>query len=178
MAADPVNETAPEEEKEASAAPEKKGGKRRLILVAGALLLLAVAASGSVFFLRPGFLRKLPLVGGGEASRKEAEKTPAKPGFIYSLDPFVVNLADADASRYLKVRMEIESLEGKESKEITDRMPRLRDAILTLLSSKTYKEIYEPEGKKRLKEEIIQRANQLWVGSQARAVYFTEFVIQ
>jgi len=42
----------------------------------------------------------------------------------------------------------------------------------------TYREIYESEGKKKLKEEIVQRANQSLAGFQVKAVYFTEFVIQ
>ncbi len=177
MAADPAQETVPEGERETLPVPEKKRGRKRLILIAG-ILLFVIAGAGSVFSLAPGLLKKVPFLGAGEASKEEKKMVPAKQGHIYSLDPFVVNLADTDFSRYLKIRIDIESLEGKENKEITDRMPRLRDAILTLLSSKTYRDIYELEGKKKLKEEIIERANQSWAGSQAKAVYFTEFVIQ
>jgi flagellar protein FliL len=177
MAADPVNETVPEEEREVLPVPRRKRGKKRLILIAG-ILLFVVAGAGSVFFLAPGLLKKVPLLGAGEASKEEKKRAPAKHGHIYSLDPLIVNLADTDPSRYLKIRIDIESLEGKENKEITDRMPRLRDAILTLLSIKTYRDIYESEGKKKLKEEIIERVNQSWGGFQAKAVYFTEFVIQ
>jgi flagellar protein FliL len=177
MAADPAKQIVPEEEGGVPPAPQKKSGKKRLILVAG-ILLFVVAGTGSVFFLAPGLLKKVPLLGGGEASKEGKKSVPAKHGHIYSLDPLIVNLADTDPSRYLKIRIDIESLEGKENKEITDRMPRLRDAILTLLSNKTFRDIYESEGKKKLKEEIIERANQSWAGFQAKAVYFTEFVIQ
>jgi flagellar FliL protein len=174
MAADPTRETKPEEEKEV---PRKGGGKKRLILILGIFLFIA-AGAGAVFFFAPDLVKGLPLLGTKEVPKEEKEKAPSKQGFIYDLDPFLVNLADTDPSRYLKIRINIESHESKENEGVKERLPRLRDAILTLLSSKTYREIYESEGKKKLKEEIIQRANQSLAGFQVKAVYFTEFVIQ
>jgi flagellar FliL protein len=179
MADDPDKKLV-EEEKEATPAPQRRGGKKRLILISGIFLFLA-AGAGSAFFFAPHLLEGLPLLGkkGPQGSSEEKkEKSPHKQGFVYSLDPFIVNLADVEPSRYLKIRIEMESQEDKEKKEVTDRLPQLRDAILTLLSSKTYKEIYDSEGKKKLKDEIVQRTNQLWSGFQFKAVYFTEFVVQ
>jgi flagellar FliL protein len=174
MAANPTHETIPEEEK---AVPRKGGGKKRLILILGIFLFIAAGAGAALFFA-PGLLKGLPLLGSGEVSKEEKEKPPLKQGFIYDLDPFLVNLADTDPSRYLKIRINIESHESKENEGVKERLPRLRDAILTLLSSKTYTEIYESEGKRKLKEEIIQQATQSLAGFQVKAVYFTEFVIQ
>lgn len=174
MTADPAHESMPEEDK---GDPRKGGGKKRLILILGIFLFIAGGA-GAVFFFAPGLVKGLPLLGTKEVPKERKEKAHSKQGFIYDLDPFLVNLADTDSSRYLKIRINIESGEPKENEGIKERLPRLRDAILSLLSSKTYREIYESEGKKKLKEEIIQRANQSLTGFQVKDVYFTEFVIQ
>jgi len=176
MAAD-TDRTISEEEKEPLVVPQKRRGTKRLMIIVG-IFLIITAGAGSVFFLAPNLLKGLPFLGAKEAPKEEKEKAPAKQGFIYDLDPFLVNLADTDPSRYLKIRINIESHEVKENEGVRERLPRLRDAILTLLSSKTYKEIYDSEGKKRLKEEIVQRATQSLAGFQVKAVYFTEFVIQ
>ena len=54
----------------------------------------------------------------------------------------------------------------------------MRDLILTLLTSKTFDEIRTPEGKQRLREEIIGRVNQTLDRDVAKAVYFTDFIVQ
>jgi flagellar FliL protein len=94
------------------------------------------------------------------------------------MDPFVVNLMDTEPQRYLKVKIDIESHEAKADEEFEKRLPQLRDIILTILTSKTYKEIYDSEGKKKLKEEIILKTNQLVGNSRVKSIYYTEFVVQ
>jgi flagellar FliL protein len=74
--------------------------------------------------------------------------------------------------------MSIESQEMKVNEEYEKRLPQLRDTILTVLSSKTYGEIADSEGKKKLREEIILKLNRLLRGFQVKTVYFTEFMIQ
>jgi flagellar FliL protein len=94
------------------------------------------------------------------------------------MDAFVVNLADTESPRYLKVKIDIESDSSKENEEYKKRLPQIRDAVLTILGSKTYKEIYDSEGKRKLKEEVILKVNQAVSGFKVKTIYFTEFVIQ
>ena len=47
-----------------------------------------------------------------------------------------------------------------------------------LATSKTFDEIRTPEGKQQLREEIIARVNQVLDRDVAKAVYFTEFIVQ
>jgi flagellar protein FliL len=49
---------------------------------------------------------------------------------------------------------------------------------LTVLSSKSYGEISDSEGKMKLREEIISKLNRLLRGFQVKTIYFTEFMIQ
>ena len=58
------------------------------------------------------------------------------------------------------------------------RLPQMRDLLLTLFTSKTFDEIRTPEGKQQLREEIIERVNQVLDRDLVKAVYFTEFIVQ
>lgn len=64
------------------------------------------------------------------------------------------------------------------NEEMTQRMPIINDTLTTVLSSKTYEEIYTIAGKNTLKEEIITSLNEILPELHVIAVYFTEFVVQ
>jgi flagellar FliL protein len=118
---------------------------------------------------------------GGEGQEGDKGKEPGpkieKMGPIVDLDPFIVNLADADP-RYLKltVKLEVESAEAKQ--EVTERTPQIRDAILILLTSKDSQSLRPAAGKLQLRDEILQRVNPLLATGEAKNAYFTEFVVQ
>jgi len=93
-----------------------------------------------------------------------------------SLPPFVVNLADPNARRYLKVVLEVEVTSNPELLE--DNKAKIRDALLMLLSSKTSQDLSTLEGKILLRKEIVDRLNQAIGQPKVSRVYFTDFVIQ
>ena len=94
------------------------------------------------------------------------------------MEPFLVNLADTRELRYLKTTLHVESNQEKLNEEYEKRLPQLRDAILTILSSKSYNEVINSEGKTALREEIKGKMNQLLVSVKVHNIYFTEFVVQ
>lgn len=141
------------------------------------LLLLGVA----LLLLSGGGLAYLMLTddhpaAGPPASVKEEAK--AGPGATMSLEPFLINLADQETRRYLKIKVELGVDQDKTIKELEKVLPRIRDAFILLLGSKTYKDVATPEGKLRLKEELLQQLAQIPGGKKVREVYFTEFVAQ
>ena len=93
-----------------------------------------------------------------------------------ALPPFVVNLADPNARRYLKVVLEVEMTGNPELLE--GNQAKVRDALLMLLSSKTSQDIASLEGKILLRKEIVDRLNQAIGQPKVSRVYFTDFVIQ
>ena len=62
--------------------------------------------------------------------------------------------------------------------EFEERQAQVRDAILTLLTSKTFGEVRTPQGKALLREELINRTNHVVHRDVVKAVYFTEFIVQ
>ncbi|CAD7783407.1 MAG: Flagellar basal body-associated protein FliL [Candidatus Methanoperedenaceae archaeon GB37] len=66
-------------------------------------------------------------------------------------------------------------LEGQDTqKEIEKKLPKIRDSLLMLLSSKSVEEISTLQGKLVLKNEIINRINSILNTGHVSAVYFTE----
>jgi len=168
----------PDKREEEVVLPKPKKPRKWGVLIL-ALIVLTGAAAGGVIFLLPGIIpNSLNFWGTNGAGKKEKETERRSQGYIYSMDPFIVNLADQGRPRYLKIRMSIESQEMKVNEEYEKRLPQLRDTILTVLSSKSYGEISDSEGKKKLREEIIQRLNRSLRGFQVKTIYFTEFMIQ
>lgn len=95
-----------------------------------------------------------------------------------TLEPFVVNLADPMGRRYLKANMDVEVTDGDVAAELNAAMPKIKDALLLLLSSKSFADISSMDKKIELKNEIVDRLNLIIGKAKVRNVYFTEFVVQ
>lgn len=168
-----------EKKKPAEGAEEgqkKKGGKLKLIIILVALL--AILGGGGFaawkFFLAPSDTADSNSTNGTASDApKEIEPTQT-----VTLDPFVVNLADPMGRRYLKLNIDLEAINAAAGTEVTAAMPKIKDTLLLLLSSKTFGEINSLEQKIELKNEIMERMNQILGPSKIKNVYFTEFVVQ
>lgn len=97
---------------------------------------------------------------------------------ILALEPFIANLADDSGRRYLKATFQVDFGGTEVPAAMNARLPQTRDLLLTLFTSKTFDDIRTPEGKQQLREEIIARVNQVLDRDLAKAVYFTEFIVQ
>lgn len=100
---------------------------------------------------------------------------------IINFEPFLVNLADTGAYRYLRVtiRVAVTNKEKAEHIATTDvSVSKIRDSILNTLSSKVADEIITPEGKVKLKTEIKEDLNSFLPDKPVVDIFFTEFVVQ
>lgn len=113
------------------------------------------------------------------AATSQADETAATLSErMLALDPFVVNLLSEDASRYLKVRIELEAVSPALRTELESRLPQVRDGILGVLSAHDVADVTSFEGKALLKQDILERVNAVARGEGVRSVLFTEFVVQ
>ncbi len=146
------------------------------------LLVVVIAASlaggGATGFFAKGFLedkygsREAVAADHPTGGREKKKEVMAK------LDPFMVNLADQDIRRYLRTTLQLSLHQQTDKKSLKKAAPRIRDAVLTLLSSKRIEELLTVEGKTRLRGEIAEQINAA-IGKEAvAAVYFADFLIQ
>ena len=181
---------------------KKKSFLKTIIIAVGALVLLGgIGFAAWIFFLAPTPEASDTDALGTETAESEtagahgaaADKQEGKegespealaptappPGPVLNLEPFLVNLADTRSKRFLKARMAIDAQNEVFQGEIELRMPRIRDSLLLLLSSKTSADLSTTQGKLKLRSELLKTINNI-MGSTGtvREVYFLEFVIQ
>ena len=99
-------------------------------------------------------------------------------GPIFSLETFIVNLADPGGNRYLRVTMDLELANPEMEAEITQRLPQVRDSILMILPTKRFEDISTVEGKTTLRDEVVATLNDFLVQGNITNIYFKEFVVQ
>ena len=152
------------------------GGIMKLVLPIVALL---IGVGGGCYL---GSSMTEQSISEAEQLEPKAEKVTKDPnamvGEMFKLDPFVVNLNEPRGNRYLKTTIQLEMDSEALQSELERRNAQLQDVILSLLTSKSSKELQALEGKFRLREELLSRINALLVNGTVTRVYFTEFVIQ
>lgn len=154
----------------------KKKSKLVLFIIIGvSVVLLAV---GGFFAYRLFFAPKSAEVTEDAAETVKTEKKAEIIGEIVSLEPFVVNLSDPKGKRYLKLKVELELDSPTAAEVVTKVMPKLRDTVIMMLTSLTFEEVMTPEGKIRIRDELLDRFNQILRPNRIKNIYFTEFVVQ
>ena len=117
-----------------------------------------------------------------EADKKVDEVAQAiEKGGAIALEPFVVNLADTAAPRYLRIKISLMIDDATKLKELTDNSAlqlKLRDVILQTLTGKTSADLITDEGKKQLRSEIQSKIAGYFKKPKLVDVMFSEFVIQ
>ncbi len=174
----------------ASAADAKsaKKGSSKLLLIVGLVVVLVGGGAGAWF---AGLLPfgKQAAGGAGEHAEAAVEEEhgggaaegghgAGGAGGVRALDPFLANLADEGGNRYLKTTIQVEFAGTEPPAAFEARMPQIRDAILTLLTSKSFADIRTPAGKETLRDDVIDRLNHVLRAEAVKAVYFTEFIVQ
>lgn len=151
---------------------ETKKSPMKLILVLLVVVLLAGGGIVGWMMMRGGGA----MTGAGAGNQAASPETDTSIGF--PMATFVTNLNDPGGKRYIKTKIELEYTDKNLKNELNQRLPELRDAILTLLGSKTLADIQGIGGKIALRTELITKINQILKTGKIRNLYFTQFVIQ
>lgn len=165
-----------EEKNDAQMTEEKpKKSKKLLLIIIISAIILAGAGVGGFLFLKKNTAHKDK----EEAVKKEdVVELPKEKEKVISiqLDPFILNLSEP--GRFVKLTIHLEVKNEKIQQYVNDRMPKIRDSIITLVSSKSADILSTPEGKFQLKDELLLRVNQAIEKDLIKNIYFSEFVIQ
>ena len=173
------------------AGEEKKGLPIKLILIVVGVLALG----GGGYFAYTNFFQEETVEESAEqgkegeedakgkegeeaADGKKVEELPPDIGVMFTMDPFVVNLAGSSGKRFLKVTATLELSAPEVNPEIQENLQKITDSILVLLSSKNFEDVYSVQGKFKLKDEIATRVNRFLVVGHVKDAYFSEFIIQ
>ncbi|WP_199052799.1 flagellar basal body-associated FliL family protein [Aquitalea sp. ASV15] len=159
---------------------KKAGGGNKLMLVVVILLVLVLAGMGGLAYVMFSNMNKPQGAAQTEQTKEKPKKKKEGPPIFDKLDTFVVNLAGGDGS-LLQVDMQAELGDEEAKKKFTDYMPKIRSALILLLSSKSAAELATPDGKVKLKAQVKQIINESMDSGEeelVQSVLFTSFIIQ
>lgn len=177
----------------AEGAPPKKS-KKLLIIILAVVLLVVLGGGGAAYML----LKKGDHEDGDEEAaeetakpkKKDKKKEAAAPVFI-NLDPFTVNLVPETGDQYLQVILSLELEDIAADQALKTLMPKIRNNITLLLSSKKASELLPKAGKESLAEALKEEINGVIepptknkkgevvsAEGPVKAVLFTSFIIQ
>lgn len=161
--------------------PEKGSGKKKLIIIIAAVVLLLAGGGAGYYFLvmKP---HKEEALKKAEESKAAALVKPipeeAKIGPMVEIKEFVVNIIGEDTTHYVKASLSLELDKDSTQEEVNKRMPQIRDAILLLISNKTFAELQDIQGKNQVKAELKSKINSFLKTGSVNNIYLTDFVVQ
>ncbi|WP_406678115.1 flagellar basal body-associated FliL family protein [Moorella sp. ACPs] len=147
---------------------EKKEKQGRPWLTIALLLVILLLSGGYVYYFFFGGSR------GVTAAAPAGKQMPVAMQKM-SLEPIVVNLADAGLRRYLRAKITLEYSEDKLTPELNERLYRIRDTLISVLRSKKTEDLQNEDA---LKRELLTAINAQLIGGQVQGLYFEEFIIQ
>jgi flagellar FliL protein len=176
-----AEETKPVEEKPA---PKKSINVGQLILILVVTVVSNVAGAGMTWYLlgRPVAHAEASVAEGAAAPEEEDDiAAMLQRGAVVPLEPFVVNLADPDAARYLRIKISLMVDDKEKVAEVIENQAlqlKVRDTILQTLTRKTSQDLINDEGKNKLRQEIRDQVEPFFRDPNLMDVMFTGFVIQ
>jgi flagellar FliL protein len=159
--------------------PKKKSN--HVVLIAVAVILSAAGFGAWRFLPRPSAQGK-DSKAEEETPRKNSKKrSPVKS--VMHLESFVVNLTGPDETGYLRVGIDLgcEAEEGGgegEKKKNDGATAMIRDTVLTVLGRAKASDLLTPEGKEKLKKDLLDALTERVPNLGVLEVYFTEFIVQ
>lgn len=162
-----------------SGTADDRTGRLAVFLIAGAALVL-LAGGGTAAIL---------MFGGGGKGAVAVERAAGMGGpggvraaeSLVSFETFLVNLADPGGDRFLKatiraVLSDPEVAEELQRDELT--RSRVRDRIISVLTSRTVEDVANPGGKDSLRQQLLREINEALPDDVVTEVLFVEFVVQ
>jgi flagellar FliL protein len=116
-----------------------------------------------------------------DAARKDSIAKILENGAVVPLEPFVVNLADPEIARYLRINISLMVDDKDKIAAVIENQAlqlKVRDVILQTLTQKTSRDLIGEDGKNQLRKEIQERVDVYFREPKLVDVMFTEFVIQ
>lgn len=164
---------------------------RKLVIAVVAVTAAVGAIIVGILFVYPSLTKAseptaVQAAEGGEANLNG--------GPIYRLKERVLNLADKNARRYVKLGVAVElavpegwqrlapeerrKRAGELESEVDARAAVLNDALTTIVTAKTAEDLANAAGKEVLREELRMRFNALLGRPEIVKVYLTDFLVQ
>jgi flagellar protein FliL len=142
-------------------------GRKLIIAGVGLVVIAAVAVGGAMYGL---FGPRFALRGRAAQSHQ-----PPKLGFV-DVKELTLRLADTDAEHYIRMTPVL-AVAASDQETVEDRIPIVRDRIVSIVSSRTSTVLATPQGEARLKKDLIDALHKEF-GDDVVDVYFSGYLVE
>lgn len=180
-------ETTEQNADETQRTPAKKKS-RKLLIIIGLFLILLLSGGGGFYYWRTRAASKAQAATDAAAKKAGLGTPPAKTAAapdgdgdvtqVIELQPFIVNLADKNESRYLRMSISLGTGDVAETKVDPLYTTKIRNAILAIIGSRTSDQILTVEGKAALRRDMLNAARGAASKPEVLTIYITDFIIQ
>lgn len=140
--------------------------KKLIIIAAAAILAIGVGTAAAMKF---GFLGKS---GGAKTATRTAEPKVA----YVEVREMTLRLADTNTEHYMKISPVL-AVVAHEKESMEDRLPIVRDRIVTVVTSRTSTELANPEGQRKLKQDLVKALHQDFNNTLVD-IYFSDYLVE
>ncbi len=186
--------------KEASEGEEKKksGGKNMIMLGGIGVGAIVIGLALALFVVKPMMSSDSSEADATEEVSKDdnhSQKKEHKPekkkekksahgeegaieSYVYMISDIVVNPAGTGGSRFLSVSFGFELESDYMMRQFEAKEPIIRDALITIMSSKTVAHLTDPKQKEIIRLLIKRKVSRIMKTDELAGVYYTDFVLQ
>lgn len=164
---------------------ESKGFNSKILLIGLPLFIIQLIA---VYFITANILLpKIQLhtssvatdsVETGETNGTDSVKHTELGKYVYVVEDLIINPAGTDGKRLLLSSIGFDLLTEQNQKELKEKEVLVKDAIISVLSSKDLTHLSDALYRDTLRLEISKRINQLMPQVKINNVYFSKYILQ
>ena len=163
------------EVQEGEAPKSSSGGTMKLIIAGVAVIILAAGIAFGVAML---VLKSVPVGGTAPKGETGGKAKSESLGTTFDAGEFITNLAAEGGNRFVKVNIVFSFQDTKVQEEIDNKLPGIKNAIISILRQQTPDSLAEPKGMDKLADSLKKSVNALLVKGNITNVYFTTFQVQ
>jgi flagellar FliL protein len=139
--------------------------KKLIIIAVSAVLVIGGGAAGAL---------ELGLLGGGKTG-KPVEPAAQKLAYV-EVREMTLRLADTATEHYIKIDPVL-AVPVKEADAMQDKIPVVRDRIVTIVSARSSTELSSPAGQLKLKEDIVSTLHKDFKDDLVD-LYFSDYLVE
>ncbi len=113
-----------------------------------------------------------------ESPARAAEKTEEPVRQVYVVSDLIVNPAGTNGTRFLLTTIGIEVDSQQARMELEKKDIQVRDALISILTSKGLDQLVRVEQREALRGEIASKIGEILRSGKPKSVYFGKFIIQ
>lgn len=159
----------------------KLKSKKVLIIIGGSLFVLVSVIFAILYFIFFNSSKEESLLSEEQPLIEQSRSQEPEIVFedIVALEPFeLIRLKTSSTMGLISLNVSLELTDHRLRKQVYTMEDQLRQIVETQVAEKTWLELRNPDGKIRLKYELLKRMNSLFPKATVRNIYFTYFIMQ